>query len=282
MGRVRRLLQARSLRARGDLPVHRRHRRASATGSAAGGCAGRLGNRRGWPQIAAWIDGRFEDVETVRAFFQDLRARGLGDPLLVVSDRAPGRSRNASPARRASAVWRIGCAQRRSRPILGPNSRRGSPPAIRRPRARLRVNWRPASAPITPTCCQCARLFRGRFRGLHRAPAPAGHAPSLRKDDKSPRTAVRRRRLKIIPNGFGEQPVLKLMFGALIRGRRAMARPPLHRIRAPSDRRRQKGTRRRISRFNHAAGPVIPAPSFQQIPSLTRPLRSRTRLALAL
>ena len=29
-------------------------------------------------------------METVRAFFQDLRARGLGDPLLVVSDGAPG------------------------------------------------------------------------------------------------------------------------------------------------------------------------------------------------
>ena len=26
-----------------------------------------------------------------------------------------------------------------------------------------------------------------------------------------------RRRLKIVPNGFGEKPVLKLMFGALIR-----------------------------------------------------------------
>jgi Transposase, Mutator family len=34
--------------------------------------------------------GSREDVETVRAFFQDLRARGLGDPLLVVSDGAPG------------------------------------------------------------------------------------------------------------------------------------------------------------------------------------------------
>jgi transposase-like protein len=34
--------------------------------------------------------GSKEDVETVRAFFQDLRSRGLGDPLLVVSDGAPG------------------------------------------------------------------------------------------------------------------------------------------------------------------------------------------------
>ena len=110
----------------------------------------------GRKSLLGLMAGSKEDVETVRAFFQDLRARGLGDPLLVVSDGAPGssgRSRNASPARRASAVWRIGCAtsQRRSRPILGPNSRRGSPPAIRRPRARSPDNWRPASAPITLT-----------------------------------------------------------------------------------------------------------------------------------
>ena len=31
-----------------------------------------------------------EDAETVTALFQDMRARGLGDPLLVVSDGAPG------------------------------------------------------------------------------------------------------------------------------------------------------------------------------------------------
>ncbi len=34
--------------------------------------------------------GSKEDVETARAFFQDLRNRGLGDPLLIVSDAAPG------------------------------------------------------------------------------------------------------------------------------------------------------------------------------------------------
>ncbi len=33
--------------------------------------------------------GSKEDRETVSAFFQDMRARGLGDPLLVVSDGAP-------------------------------------------------------------------------------------------------------------------------------------------------------------------------------------------------
>ena len=34
--------------------------------------------------------GSKEDAETVSAFFQDMRSRGLGDPLLVVSDGAPG------------------------------------------------------------------------------------------------------------------------------------------------------------------------------------------------
>ena len=40
--------------------------------------------------LVASMAGSKEDVETVRAFFQDLRARGPGDPLLVVSDGAPG------------------------------------------------------------------------------------------------------------------------------------------------------------------------------------------------
>ena len=55
------------------------------------------------PVLAAWgigedgrkvllhlMAGSKEDTETVRAFFQDMRARGLGDPLIVVSDGAPG------------------------------------------------------------------------------------------------------------------------------------------------------------------------------------------------
>ena len=55
------------------------------------------------PVLAAWgftasgskvllhlTAGSKEDAETVGAFFQDMRHRGLGDPLLVVSDGAPG------------------------------------------------------------------------------------------------------------------------------------------------------------------------------------------------
>ncbi len=44
----------------------------------------------GRKSLLGLMAGSKEDVETERAFFQDLRARGLGDPLLVVSDGAPG------------------------------------------------------------------------------------------------------------------------------------------------------------------------------------------------
>ena len=57
-----------------------------------------------------------------------------------------------------------------------------------------------------------------------------------------------RRRLKIIPNGFGEKPVLKLMFGVLVRA----------------------AERWRGSRFaNHPFTQAIPAALFQHTPSLT-------------
>jgi putative transposase len=40
--------------------------------------------------LLSLMAGSKEDAETVSAFFQDMRAHGLGDPLLVVSDSAPG------------------------------------------------------------------------------------------------------------------------------------------------------------------------------------------------
>ncbi len=78
------------------------------------------------PVLAAWgftIEGRRmllhlmagskEDAETVTAFFEDMKGRGLNDPLLVTSDGAAGiirRSRFVFRVPPASAAWRIACA----------------------------------------------------------------------------------------------------------------------------------------------------------------------------
>jgi hypothetical protein len=129
------------------LPVRRRHRRASAAGSAAGGCAGRLGDRRGWRQIAAWIDGRFERGRRDGASV--LSGPALGDPLLLVSDGAPGIIRAIKEcfprsARQRCLAHRMRNLPLMSRPIRGGNSRHGSQPAVRRLRGQSRVNWRRA------------------------------------------------------------------------------------------------------------------------------------------
>jgi transposase-like protein len=120
--------------------------------------------RAGQPReavIAAWgigedgrkvllhlIAGSKEDTETVRAFFQDMRMRGFGDPLLVVSDGAPGVIRAIEECFPRSARQR--CLAHRMRnlavkfqPICGPSSRRGWRPAIRCRHERSR--------PISPT-----------------------------------------------------------------------------------------------------------------------------------
>jgi transposase-like protein len=106
------------------------------------------------PVLAAWgftATGAKEDAETVGAFFQEMRARGLGDPLLVVSDGAPG--------------------------IIK----------------------------AIETCIAHLRI-------------PVDHRRAIRTTNLLERLFVEeRRRLKIIPNAFGEKPVLKLMFSAMIR-----------------------------------------------------------------
>ncbi|HZD41419.1 MAG TPA: transposase [Terriglobales bacterium] len=78
------------------------------------------------PVLAAWgftIEGRRvllhlmagskEDTETATAFFEDMKRRGLNEPLLVTSDGAPGKS--GFRARPASAALPTGCAIWRSR-----------------------------------------------------------------------------------------------------------------------------------------------------------------------
>jgi hypothetical protein len=66
-------------------------------------------------------------------------------------------------------------------------------------------------------------VFRGRVATTTSKPVSricaCGHPSALDPHDESDRAffGEERRRLKIVPNAFGEKPVLKLMFAALIR-----------------------------------------------------------------
>lgn len=175
--------------------------------------------------LLALMAGSKEDVETVRAFFQDLRARGLGDPLLVVSDGAPGIIRAIEECFPRSARQR--CLAHRMRNLaikvsadLWPEFKARVTACYQAPsRAiarELASGIRADYAVVAPSALAC---FEDDFEAcVAHLRLPVTHRRVTRTTNLLERLfGEERRRLKIVPNGFGEKPVLKLMFGALIR-----------------------------------------------------------------
>jgi putative transposase len=169
--------------------------------------------------------GSKEDTETVRAFFQDMRARGLGDPLIVVSDGAPGIIRAIEECFPRSARQR--CLAHRMRNLavkvpadLWPEFKARVTACYQAPSraiARdLAQGIRSDYAGCVPSAVAC---FEDDFEAcIAHLRLPVTHRRATRTTNLLERLFVEeRRRLKIIPNGFGEKPVLKLMFGALVR-----------------------------------------------------------------
>jgi transposase-like protein len=225
--------------------------------------------------------GSKEDVETVRAFFQDLRARGLGDPLLVVSDGAPGIIRAIEECFPCSARQR--CLAHRMRNLavkvptdLWPEFKTRVSACYQAPsRAiarRLAAGIRADSADPLPSALAC---FEDDFEAcVAHLRLPVTHRRFIRTTNLLERLFVEeRRRLKIIPQRLRREAGAHTHVRRAHPRRRTLARPALHRVRAAPDRRRQNGTRPGIPSFDHAAGPVIPAPRFQQIRALTDPPR---------
>ena len=229
--------------------------------------------------------GSKEDVETVRAFFQDLRARGLGDPLLVVSDGAPGIIRAIEECFPRSARQR--CLAHRMRNLAAKVSADPWPEFKARVTAcyqapsraiarQLAAGIRADYANVLPSALAC---FEDDFEAcIAHLRLPVTHRRFARTTNLLERLFVEeRRRLKIIPNGFGEKPVLKLMFGALIR-----AAERWRGLRFTEFELRQIAAVRKELDDEYQASitplaTVSPAPSFQQIQALTRRRAGRGR-----
>jgi putative transposase len=168
--------------------------------------------------------GSKEDVETVRAFFQDLRAAGSATCCWsspTARRGSSGRSRNAFPVG-ATALSGARDAQpggqgsdRSVAGVQGPRRRYYQAPsrAIAR---QLAAGIRADYADRLPSALS---YFEDGFEAcIAHLRLPVTHRRFIRTTNLLERLFVEeRRRLKIIPNGFGEKPVLKLMIGALIR-----------------------------------------------------------------
>jgi transposase-like protein len=197
----------------------------------------RPGQRRE-PVLAAWgftaegrkvllhlMAGSKEDAETVSAFFQDMRARGLGDPLLSVSDGASGIIKAIETCFPRSERQR--CLAHRLRNLAAkvpedvwPEFKARATAAYQAP---SRTIARELAAGVVadfeaelPSAVAC---FLDDFEAcIAHLRMPVTHRRAIRTTNLLERLFVEeRRRLKIIPNAFGEKPVLKLMFGAMIR-----------------------------------------------------------------
>jgi len=169
--------------------------------------------------------GTKEDTASCREFFQDMRRRGLPDPLLVVSDGAPGIIRAIEECLPRSLRQR--CLAHKMRNLQSKVPEDVWPEF----KARAAACYQAASPAL-------ARLLRDDIaatysRDLPSAVAcldddfaaciahlkfPLGHRRAIRTTNLLERLfGEERRRTKVIPHAFGERAVLKLMYAALIR-----------------------------------------------------------------
>jgi transposase-like protein len=169
--------------------------------------------------------GTKEDTASCREFLQEMRRRGLPDPLLVASDGAPGMIRAIEECLPRSIRQRCLAHKMRNLQSKVPEdvwpefkaraaaSYQAASPALAR---LLRDDIASTYAGDLPSAVACldddfeACIAQLRF--------PLGHRRAIRTTNLLERLfGEERRRTKVIPHAFGERAVLKLMYAALIR-----------------------------------------------------------------
>jgi putative transposase len=169
--------------------------------------------------------GTKEDTASCRAFLQDLRRRGLQDPLLVTTDGAPGLIRAVEECfprslRQRCLVHKMRNLQCKVPDDLWPEFKaraeacyQAASPALARLLRDDLVATYGRDLPSATACLQedfeaCIAYLR----------FPVGHRRTIRSTNLLERLfGEERRRTKVIPHAFGERPLLKLIYGALIR-----------------------------------------------------------------
>lgn len=169
--------------------------------------------------------GTKEDTASCTAFFEDLKRRGLADPLLVVTDGAPGLIRAVETCFPRALRQRCLVHRLRNLQSKAPESQwaeiaaraRGCYEAASAALAGvLREDFVAAYERDLPAVVQC---FQDDFdAAIAHLRFPLRHRRVIRTTNLLERLFLEeRRRTKIIPHAFGERPMLKLMYAAVIR-----------------------------------------------------------------
>jgi transposase-like protein len=169
--------------------------------------------------------GTKEDTASCKAFFQDLKRRGLEDPLLVVTDGAPGLIRAVEEC--FPRAERQRCLAHRMRNLAS----KISEPDWSDFRAHAKACYEAPSQEVSrvlrnelvrryektfPAAVQC---FLDDFEAcIAHLRFPVKHRRLIRTTNLLERLFLEeRRRMKAVVHAFGERAVLKLMYAALIR-----------------------------------------------------------------
>lgn len=169
--------------------------------------------------------GTKESTDCCRDFLQDLKRRGLPDPVLVITDGAPGIMRAVEECFPASLRQR--CLAHKMRNLLGKVPAElqeevkqladavyhAPSPAIARA---LREDFIGRFEKALPTAVRCFdEDFEACIAHLY---CPPGHRRAVRTTNLLERLfREERRRTRAVGTLFGERPVLKLMFAAMVR-----------------------------------------------------------------
>jgi putative transposase len=169
--------------------------------------------------------GTKEDTASCKEFFQDLRRRGLPDPLLVVSDGAPGIIRASEEClprtvRQRCLVHKMRNLESKVPENLWPEFKaraaacyQAASPALARLLKDDIVATYGRDLPSAVACLEDD--FEACIAHLS---CPLGHRRAIRTTNLLERLfGEERRRTKVIPHAFGERAILKLMYAALIR-----------------------------------------------------------------
>lgn len=169
--------------------------------------------------------GTKESTDCCRQFLEDLRRRGLGDPVLVVTDGAPGLIRAAEECFPHSLRQR--CLAHKMRNLLSKvpaavqeEFKQATQAAYQAPSPAIAQALREdVVARFTKSYPTAVRCFEEDFEAciahLH---CPPAHRRIIRTTNLLERLFLEeRRRTRAVGTLFGERPVLKLMYAALIR-----------------------------------------------------------------
>jgi len=169
--------------------------------------------------------GTKEDLASCRGFLEDMKRRGLSDPLYVVTDGAPGLMRAVEECLPRSERQR--CLAHRMRNLESKVPEADWPEFKARVKAAYHAPSRETAqvlredlvsryAASHPTAVRC---FEEDFEAcVVHLRYPLAHRRVIRTTNLLERLfGEERRRMKVVANAFGERPVLKLMYAALIR-----------------------------------------------------------------